>query len=309
VRFAHARRLRWGLACAPLLVALGAPHAANGAAAFSAECSPTTIRFPGTTAITCNLRVVTGGFPERFSVGAVLPRQGGSSGLEGTTLEQGGPPTLVGPGSFGFGMGTFPSVAACSSLQPGIHGAFGGSFRNDIEIPATSNSTLVFRFAARRAPWPGDSLAPTLDISTQMVEPGKTSTLPGPLRLTTPEPTVTGASGVRILFRTQPVTPVLGAPFSEAPSFEVGQEIEIRGNTNPPLKRQILTLLAGRSAQGPPHLKLLAKVQTNNRGKFHYDWEPKKPGRFELGIAFHSRSPRFADDFACSRVFSLTKPG
>ncbi|MDP9189621.1 MAG: hypothetical protein M3O25_10265, partial [Actinomycetota bacterium] len=177
---------------------------AHGAAGFSASCEPTTINYPALTQITCTLVVTTGDQEERFSVSPRAPQFGGEGmDAEFATLSSNGRLALVGPGELGLGAYAFPSVAACSFLERGWHGAVNGSGKTDVTIPPDSQASLVATYQAQEPPWPGDSLAPLFEISNEMVS-GDESTLPAPLTVRTAEPARTGVSGVRIVFATRP---------------------------------------------------------------------------------------------------------
>ena len=287
------------------LAVVAFPADAHGQASFSASCTPTAISYPGTTTISCALAVTTAAQEERFTVSTRAPQFGGEGqDAEFATLATNGQLTLNGPGALGLGAFSIPSIASCGGTGPGWHGSVNGSGVRDVTIPAGSQSSLVATFVANEPPWPGDSAAPFFEIGTQMVS-GDESTLPLPLTVRTAEPTRTGMSGLRILFKTRPESERAPARLTEA---KLGKAIVVTGRTEPVLRRKVLKLrVVGPTTSNTKVRPVKQKVRTGRRGFFETRFTPESVGAYDIAMSFNSKSPNLADGYTCSRFFDVIK--
>ena len=287
------------------LAALTLPAPAGAQATFSAACAPTTISYPGSTEITCALAVTTGAQEERFTVSPRSPQFGGAGpDAEFGTLANDGRVTLTGPGELGLGAFTIVKLASCGGTRDGWHGEFSGGGVQDVTIPANSQSSLTSIFYPSEPPWPGDSIAPFFEVGNTMVS-GDESTIAGPLAVRTLEPTRTGTSGLRILIKTNPESARQPAKPTRT---KLGTKIVIKGRSEPVLRRKVMELqIVGPITARTRVRPVRTDVRTGRKGKFQTSFKPESAGRYEIAMAFDSKSPAVADGYTCGRLFNVIK--
>lgn len=251
------------------------------------------------------LTLTTGPEDERFSVFVEPPLfpDGGSPlypiapGIE-----------LVGPAQITGGVNIFSHVV-CSPAFNVVHGAEPMRQGIDVIAPANSSSLLRLSFGVwrRDAPFRGMAVRPKVTFSDRLEnsEPGATGTI-GADQVVLPEaPRLIGPTGVRISFTTRPWTPLTNP--KRAPTLRPGRTITVSGRTEPALKRQVVSLRTVGPGQGRPKLRLLARVRTDRRGRFRYEWSPRRPGIHQL-FAFYRRQRRgVTSDRACPRYVRIAR--
>jgi hypothetical protein len=237
----------------------------------------------------------------------------------GYTMHLVGSPEVTGDGGANIFLSSpGPPFFGCSRIPGQLgHGYNPTSVTAEVGLAPGDRITFTFQFRTGDLPLrPGDSLSPTMLI------PSHRGDSPPPLGpIPWPEPARSGPSGVSFSMRTKPGGPasVLSdptpPPFSEvtlhqtpAKRIRRGAPIDIFGKTTPALIRQKIDLIY----TGPRHSepKRLARVKSDTKGRFRLlDWNPKRPGGYQISAVYNSRLPEIRSDYAgCSKALLVTRP-
>jgi hypothetical protein len=298
-----------------VLIALGALILAPASAAgFTVQpSSPASVEIGAPNVVTYRLAFVGGPGGDQFQVAVSppkLPEGGTAMGLVGQARASGsGAAVKVNP------VITFEyPPGACASV-PGyaLRGYGGRRATADVTLAPGGQLTLEYDYEIGRYPIrPGDSLAPRITFPGGII-----SDSPPPIFVDFPEPSRVGASGVDIGLSTNPggsssveiapPFPFPGNPVAQAPAATVrrGKPIDVFGATNPPIHAQRIDLLyTGPRNENP---RLLARVKTNDRGRFAFrDWKPKRTGLYNVTAAYPSQQPDLrSDSAACSKALQI----
>ena len=293
-------RLAVGVLISAAAAAFGAAPA-RAEATYRATVSPSVIEFPRTRALAYRLEVATGDRAERLELELVEPSYRPRGGFEpvGSPLDL-GEPRLEGPGRLVVdSIGTLDFAAGC------FRGFLRTSFpRYRLELPARSRSIVVVKAdVSRDPPWPRTKYGVTFKIDR------------GRLKVHSSRPRVTGRRGVQIRLWTRPRM----RSFFALPNFGEGRPLRrmsalsIRGRTDPPLPRQLISLRVGYDRRGryqafpPERSRLLARVRVDGRGRFQYRWRPPLVGRYQLFARYRRQRARMASDISCPLGFDVKR--
>lgn len=120
--------------------------------------------------------------------------------------------------------------------------------------------------------------------------PSNPITFVGPPRLRSPQPTLTGRSGVQITLTTRPRS-TLTAPAR----VRLGRSVLVRGQTNPAVAGERIILRASRSA-GSRRAFTVARARVAPDGRFSVRWRPRRRGTYGLYAIYRSQRAQLSDD-------------
>ncbi len=292
-----------GFACSS--AAPAPPHSADprhdgGLVVWLAE-QPASIHTDAATEVRYRLAFQAGARTERFALGIRPPQfpGEGSPFLPLTTSDI----TASGGAQLGSARTSAPEVV-CSTVHNVLHGNAPNAIVYDVVIPAhTIGSVELTARLGRDAPWPGMALRPTFEITRDLAaDDDGPATVPHDVRIVPVRPRLLGPTGVRIRMHTNPATP--RPPRRHLPTFRPGQTIAVHGTTEP---RQAHTRIELRAATptNRRHLRPIATVRTDRRGRFRYRWHPQARGAYELFAFYRTRSKRVTSDRSCPRAFRM----
>ena len=278
-------------------VLVAAPAAQAADPTFEAELAPSRIAF-GEPAPEARLTVRTGAEPERFEVIATGAGRGfmrGDGGVLGTRCEA----RLEGPGRpEAVGCAVPAPAPRCQKTRlPVTHGTFAGYTTVMVDLPANSESTVVFPLAmSLQAPWTDSRYQVAFTVRGETLEAQDR-------RVATPEYAPAGRTGVRIELDPAPGLARLCDPVPE----NRGSPITVTGRAEPRLAGQEIVLRAATEERTEP--VDIGTVRVAGDGTFALrDWRPRTPGHYEVGAVYRSQRGELADDFSRPLAFRLTAP-
>lgn len=259
--------------CAGLLARTAEAHAD---VTLSAAVEPARLDYPKQRVLSYRLTMTTGEQQERLSV---APSPVPFSARQPVTLE--------GPGTLGFGIHGDPSPRPpeCPRERTPIT-----SFQHyTVTLPPRSTSVLVSPYTLVRAPWPAADMRVSYSFDSFPRIPTEPITFMGPSGLRSPQPALTGVSGVRITLATRPIAR-LGKPGT----IRLGKAVSVRGHTTPRLPGQVVVLRAARQQAGARPFTI-ARVRAGREGDFRLRWRPPRRGTYGIYALYLSQRPALSD--------------
>ena len=285
VRFAHV--LMVGIA------ALGLwsldPVPASAQLELSTAVEPTMLEYPQQRVLTYRLAMATGDREERLSVAP------GSLPFANRL-----PVTLEGPGVLGRGIHQDP--AAASSDCPRHRTATGAFQYYVVTLPAHSTSVLVSPYRLVAAPWPHTDLRLTYSFDSFSPVPSTPITFLGSPGLRSPQPKLTGVTGVQIRLSTRPLSKI-GVPAR----VRLGKSILIRGRTDPAVRGNRIVVRASHTVGSRRAVTVtVARVRVAADGRFRVRWRPRSRGTYGVYAVYHSQRAALSNDSTpCNLPFTV----
>lgn len=266
--------------------------------------APSVFDFRHTPAMRYVLELTTGSSEERFKVFVEPPLfpDGGSPLVLGTPGME-----LIGP-AYSTGGVEINSSVVCSPARDVHHGAEPLRRALDVTAPPNTSTNLRITFDVSRAdaPFRRMKVRPTITFSDRLAAsgPGASGTLGGELVVGPSPPRLRRPVGVRIVLATKPRTPMFNP--RRAPTLRPRTAIRVHGRTDPVLRREILRLREIAPGTGT-RLRPVARVRTDNRGRFRYLWRPAQPGLHQLYAFYRRQRSGVTSDRACPRFVRIAR--
>ena len=249
------------------------------------------------------LALRAGARPVRF---AVQTSPNGQFGNEDFPIALRGGIELGGDAVYEGGFGRF-ATTACSPTVP-LHGEEGHDESANVWLRADGQGTVTARYAVSATPPWGDlDYRPRFDIAASQADPALAALRPAdgsfaPQTVLPPAIAVAGRRGVRITFETIPAT-VTGGGKGGLPTLAPGTVLAVRGTTDPPVSRVVLT------DQHDYAVRDVAAAPADADGRFVLRWQPVVAGYHEVGVIYRADRPDLANDYACVHSYRVGESG
>ena len=254
-------------------VLLAAAVTASAQVQMSTAVEPAVLAYPQQRVLTYRLTMTTGEREERLSVSP-----------QHIPFARPGPLTLEGPGT----LQRLPIHGDPAPPGPGcprIRTPSLPTYYYTVVLPPRSTSVLVSPYRLIAAPWRGTDLRLLYDFTT--FDPA-THKFVGPPALRSPQPVLTGVSGVRITLTVRPIS-------TFARPLRLGRAVLVHGRTQPAVGGDRIVLRA-LSYTRDPRVFTVAIVKVRGDGRFSFRWRPRQRGSYDLYAIYRSQRPQLSND-------------